>query len=199
MEITRTTITISWNAPDYDGCAALSAYVIEQRDEVCNYWQRVARVKPSHQSYTVSSLSEHSSYYFRVFAQNIEGLSEPLTLQSPIRPMKPKTLPEPPAGRIKVRRVTSDSVDLEWAAPMDDGGSRIQSYIVEYREVDSLYWHEATTVDYFTRSCSITGLREKCDYLFRVSTVSEYGISSPLEVDLAVRPARRSGELNQWL
>ena len=185
---------MSWNAPDYDGSAALSSYIIESRDEMSNIWQRVARVKPQYQSYTANALNEDIAYYFRVFAENIEGLSEPLVLERPVRPCRPKTNPESPAGRIKVRKVTSDSVDLEWSAPLDDGGSKILSYIVEYREVDSLYWHQAAAVDYFTRACSISGLKDDCDYLFRVITVTDYGRSIPLEVDLAVRPARRSGQ-----
>ncbi len=44
--------------------------------------------------------------------------------------------PQPPSGRIRVRRVTSDSVMIEWNAPLDDGGRRILKYIVDYRDVD---------------------------------------------------------------
>ena len=195
MEITHTTVTISWNPPDYDGSAALISYLIESRDSMSNIWQRVARVKPQYQSYTVRSLNEDYSYYLRVFAENIEGFSEPLVLDCPVRPCRPRTNPEPPAGRIKVRRVTSDTVDLEWGVPFDDGGSKILRYIVEYREIDSFYWNEAVIVDYSTRSCTISGLKENCDYLFRIITETDYGRSIPLEVDLALKPARRSGKI----
>ena len=107
--------------------------------------------------------------------------------------------PEPPAGRLKIRKVNRESVIIEWNAPGDDGGRRITDYIVEYREVDSLMWHRMAILDGYTRSCTVAGLEDDTDYMFRVIAVNEIGDSDPLEVDLAVRPLRTAGKLNQQI
>ncbi len=94
--------------------------------------------------------------------------------------------------------MTKDSVLLEWNTSSDDGGCRIISYVIEYRDVDSLRWSRAAAVDAHTRSCTVQGLREGKEYLFRVCTVSDAGESEPLEVDFSVRPLRQAGKYRCW-
>lgn len=102
--------------------------------------------------------------------------------------------PEPPAGRIKVRKVTKESVLLEWNKPYSSGGVRLHGYVIEYRETESHVWNRAATVDGFTTNITISGLKESREYLFRVISVNEYGESDPLEVDFSVKPLRIAGE-----
>ena len=101
--------------------------------------------------------------------------------------------PEPPSGRLQVRKVSHESVVIEWNISSDDGGRRISRYRVEYRDNDDLAWHLAATVDGYTTSCTVSGLKENREYLFRVVASNEIGESDPLEVDLAVRPQRQAG------
>lgn len=101
--------------------------------------------------------------------------------------------PEPPSGRIKVRKVTGDSVVLEWNSPYSTGGVRLMGYLIEYRDTDSHMWSKAASVDSFTSSITISGLKDNKEYLFRVIAFNEFGESDPLEVDLAVRPLKRAG------
>ena len=102
--------------------------------------------------------------------------------------------PEPVSGRIKIRRVTSSSVIIEWNAPHDNGGSRITGYIVEYREIDQFRWMRAGATDAFTQSLEFGRLREGHEYLFRVIACNAVGESDAVEVDMAVRPLRERGE-----
>ena len=83
---------------------------------------------------------------------------------------------------------------IEWNSPSDDGGRRISRYIVEYRDSDGMHWNRAAVVDGYTTSCTVSGLRENREYLFRVVAVNDIGHSDPLEVDLAVRPQKQAGE-----
>ena len=82
-----------------------------------------------------------------MYAENIEGTSEPLTMDIPVTPRRPITRPEPPSGRLMVRKVTGDSVVIEWNSPTDTGGSKIINYIIEYREVEQLRWSRAAIMD----------------------------------------------------
>jgi len=191
-EISSTSVTINWQAPLSDGNAALISYIIERREVNMSTWYRVARIKPYLTSYTVSNIFENHEYVFRVFAENIEGLSEPLTLDLPVVPRRPASRPEPPSGRLKVRKVTGDSVVIEWNRPSDTGGSRILNYIVEYREVEHVRWFRSAIIDGETYNCTIRGLKDFKEYLFRVISVNSYGESFPLEVDMAIRPIREA-------
>jgi len=99
--------------------------------------------------------------------------------------------PSAPSGRLRAKK-SGESVLLDWNAPSDDGGSRITSYVVEYRDVDSLVWQRAAVVDAYTRTVAVHGLRDAAvsDYLFRVTAVNEMGTGQPLETDVSVRPSR---------
>ena len=104
--------------------------------------------------------------------------------------------PSAPSGRLRAKK-SGESVLLDWNAPYDDGGSRITSYAVDYKDVDSVVWQRAAVVDGYTRSVAIHGLRDAAvgDYLFRVIAVNEMGASEPLETDVSVRPSRPAAGL----
>jgi hypothetical protein len=97
--------------------------------------------------------------------------------------------PSTPSGRLRVRRLgdSSSAVVVDWSPPLDDGGARITSYIVEYRDADSVTWQRAAVVDGLTTSVTVRGLRDYGtsggDHLFRVYAVNEYGTGHPLETD----------------
>lgn len=77
----------------------------------------------------------------------MEGISGALSLEVGVSPRRATSRPEPPAGRLRVRKVTRESVVIEWSAPSDDGGSRVLSYLIEYRDTDSVRWHRAAMID----------------------------------------------------
>ena len=85
-------------------------------------------------------------------------------------------------------KLSGSSVLLEWN---DDGGHSVTSYIIEYKEVDSLYWQKAGSVDGFTRNYTLQGLRENRDYIFRIYSINEFGQSVPIEMDLPLRPSNK--------
>ena len=62
-------------------------------------------------------------------------------------------VPDPPSGGIRVRKVDKDSVDLEWGAPRYDGGSRLQGYVIDFREGDSFKWNRSATCDAVSLLC----------------------------------------------
>ncbi|KAL3075848.1 hypothetical protein niasHT_032051 [Heterodera trifolii] len=70
-------ITLSWRPPKDDGGAELSGYSIEFKGLDERDWERV----PDHvtlPNYTVRNLEKTTQYQFRVFAENMVGISEPL-------------------------------------------------------------------------------------------------------------------------
>lgn len=72
--------------------------------------------------------------------------------------------------------VTKSSVALAWSRPKDDGGSAINGYFVEYKEVSAETWirHETKiTSTMFT----LHGLTPDTDYQFHIIAVNNIGES----------------------
>ena len=194
MEIKRTSVTISWSPPEHDGGAAVNAYVIERREDLRSTWMRVDRIKAQFLSYTVTGLIEGSQYFFRVMAENVEGLSEALVLSTPVMPVRPAVRPDPPAGKIRIRNVTATSLSIEWNTPYENGGRMIVGYIIESRDVTMREWREIGRVDAYVQSFTVRNLLESKQYLFRVSAVNEIGVSAPLQMETPVRTVKEPGE-----
>ena len=95
-----------------------------------------------------------------------------------------------------MRRITDNSVDIEWNTPYDDGGRHITGYHIECRDADaaSSSWQRVASVDAYSRFCTVTGLRERHNYLLRVFSVNEQGTSDALEIDAPVTILMEAGE-----
>lgn len=88
-DIQKKSVVISWKPSESDGGSPLLGYLIEMREESKSSWSMVTSVEPNITSYCVQRLKEKQEYFFRVFAENKVGKSEPLvsesvTIKSPI-------------------------------------------------------------------------------------------------------------------
>lgn len=57
-------------------CPLLAGYIIEKQ-RLKTKWLKVVTLEPSVQQFCVENLKEKSEYYFKVYAENTVGLSEP--------------------------------------------------------------------------------------------------------------------------
>ena len=80
-------ITLCWEPPADNGGRDITGYVIEQREFGRRSWQEVTKVKDL--EYTIGKLLGGNQYYFRVFAQNEIGMSEPIEIKEPITVKNP--------------------------------------------------------------------------------------------------------------
>lgn len=87
-DITATTVTLSWKPPKSDGGQPLTAYIIERKDTKRLGWIIVEKIGPNITSYTVQNLTTGVDYYFRVMAENSEGVSPPLETSVTVRPIR---------------------------------------------------------------------------------------------------------------
>ncbi|ETN72289.1 hypothetical protein NECAME_13906, partial [Necator americanus] len=82
--------------------------------------------------------------------------------------------PPGPVEELHVVNIDTNSVSLEWAAPSNTGGSRVDEYIVEQRTPDQQSWVEVSTV---TRPrCTIKGLQPCTEYIYRVAAKNAQGV-----------------------
>ena len=75
-DIRRDSVLLDWDAPEYDGGAKLTGYVIEKRDVSKKRWNYVHKVDSSVQSYRVGGLLTDHKYMFRVMPKNRLGVGE---------------------------------------------------------------------------------------------------------------------------
>ena len=123
--VTRDSITINWGPCKDDGDAELVGYVIERCDASRNVWQRVGYKDPSTFTCTVTGLTEDVAYHFRIFTENLVGMSPPLTTIDPIIAKSPYSRPDKPEGPLLTKIVSSNSIECTWQPPLNDGGTTL--------------------------------------------------------------------------
>ncbi|XP_066263902.1 titin-like isoform X2 [Branchiostoma lanceolatum] len=77
-DTTRSTISLSWDPPRYDGGAPIIGYIMESRKTDSNVWVRAHTEEVVHiTEWTACDLKAGAEYYLQVSAVNIAGMSEP--------------------------------------------------------------------------------------------------------------------------
>ena len=98
-------------------------------------------------------------------------------------------MPEAPSG---LRIVPgSNQMELSWEAPVDDGGSSIRGYVVEWKSGDEDYDESRRTVidDPSSNSHTVTGLTEGVEHTLRVTAFNVFGDGDYAAVTNLNRPA----------
>ena len=87
LDVTKTTITLTWGPPEDNGGAPISCYQIELREAQRTAWYKAGT--STEERFTVPGLVEGQSYVFRVSAENQYGISEPLEGRESIKAKAP--------------------------------------------------------------------------------------------------------------
>ncbi|XP_033934083.2 immunoglobulin-like and fibronectin type III domain-containing protein 1 [Pseudochaenichthys georgianus] len=132
-DITENAVTVEWTLPEYDGGSPISGYVIERR-EMTGKWIRVNKTPVLDLRFRVSGLFEGNSYEFRVFAENVAGISGPSMNSNPVKATRAITKPGPP-GNLKLKDWSKSYADICWTKPNRDGGTPILGYVGRGSEV----------------------------------------------------------------
>ena len=88
-EIQRVSISVSWEAPEGDGGAPITAYILEKKDAKKTSWTSAGKAKPDLLTSTITKLIEGNEYYIRVSAENEIGVSEPVQTKDPVKAKSP--------------------------------------------------------------------------------------------------------------
>uniref|UniRef100_A0A8C3BMQ5 Titin n=1 Tax=Cairina moschata TaxID=8855 RepID=A0A8C3BMQ5_CAIMO len=146
---------LSWGPPQENGGADIDYYIVEKRE--------TSRIG--------------NEYIFRVMGVNKYGVGEPLESVA-VKALDPFTVPSPPTS-LEITSVSKDSITLCWARPETDGGNEISGYVIERREKTSLRWIRVNKKPVYDLRVKSSGLREGCEYEFRVYAENAAGLSLP--------------------
>lgn len=84
VDSTKTSITLGWEKPVYDGGSEITHYILDQMNAEDKEWVTInPQVKAC--EYVVSHLKPGTYYYFRVFAVNCKGKGEDIKMYQPVQ------------------------------------------------------------------------------------------------------------------
>uniref|UniRef100_A0A3B4Y500 Titin n=1 Tax=Seriola lalandi dorsalis TaxID=1841481 RepID=A0A3B4Y500_SERLL len=82
VDVTRHTVTLSWEKPDHDGGSKITNYIVEMQPKGDDKWTVCSEVKALEA--TIEGLVTGEEYSFRVFAVNDKGKSDAKPLAAPV-------------------------------------------------------------------------------------------------------------------
>ena len=191
---------LSWTAPVSNGGSAITDYLVEYKlASEPTTWTTFADGTSTSTSTTVTSLSNGSSYNFRVSAINAIGTSiaSGTATATPAAP----TAPGSPTGLSGVSG--NNQVSLSWTAPVSNGGSAITDYLVEYKlNSEPTTWTTFVDGTSTSTSATVTGLTNDLVYNFRVSAINAIGtstVSSTANATPGVETPLTISNMSLWL
>jgi hypothetical protein len=151
------TISISWVSPTANN-STITSYTYQRSSDDGANWTTVASTAST--SADISSLTNGTSYKFRVNATNAAGTSE---WSEKSLADAPWTTPGAPTSVTAVKGDTL--VDVSWTAPVGTGGYPLSTYRLDYKAGSGAWVGGGSATG---TSKQITGLSNGTTYTFRV-------------------------------
>uniref|UniRef100_A0A3Q3WX62 Titin n=1 Tax=Mola mola TaxID=94237 RepID=A0A3Q3WX62_MOLML len=162
--VTKYSMVIEWEPPAKDGGSPITGYHIERKEKNSILWTKMNKLVIPDARFKTSGLAEGIEYEFRVFAENIAGLSSPSKTSESYVARDPCD----PPGKPEAVVITRENITLQWAKPRYDGGSILTGY--------------ANFTNVIENEFTVTGLTGGQTYEFRVTAKNGAGVwSTPSE------------------
>ncbi|KAI0240814.1 Titin [Lamellibrachia satsuma] len=172
-------VCVTWQVPVSDGNSPITGYVVDKADASTCAFSIAGHTNSDTQEFRVSQLNKGKPYLIRVFAENVIGQSEPVSLQEPVRlPLEPS-----PPRNLEVVKVCTDYICVTWQAPVSDGNSPITSYVVEKADASTPTFTIAGHTDSDTQEFKVSRLNRGKQYLIRVFAKNAIGQSEPVSLE----------------
>ena len=175
---TRLTVTprpnqleVSWDHPTDDGGGTITGYDIQYSNDRGATWRPwYMSSSLDHLTTNILGLNNGNTYIVRLRAENSQGNGPWLASESTMPvgvPAAPTQLDLSPGDR---------ELELNWAAPFDDGGSKIREYSIQYSDNAGTTWKQWNAViDAQRLEETITGLQNGTVYHVQVRASNGQG------------------------
>ncbi|MEQ2279002.1 hypothetical protein AMECASPLE_004985 [Ameca splendens] len=172
--VTKYSMVVEWEPPLRDGGSPIIGYHVERKEKNSILWTKLNKFVITDTRFKASGLEEGIDYEFRVFAENIAGLSLCSNTSECYVARDPCDAPGKPEAVV----VTRDSITLQWAKPKYDGGSTITGYVVEKKELPDGRWMKVNFTNVTDNLFTVLGLTGGQNYEFRVTAKNSAGVWS---------------------
>jgi N,N-dimethylformamidase beta subunit-like protein/fibronectin type III domain protein len=175
-------VALRWSAPLSDGGSPIIGYRITPY--ISGVAQTPINTGSTATTYTVTGLSNGTTYTFTVLAINGSGPGPESAESPPVTPMPP-TVPGAPTGVTGAPR--DSAVALTWTAPVSDGGSAITSYrITPYIGANA---QTPVNTGSAATGFTVSGLTNGTAYTFTVAATNAVGTGPASAPSPPVTPA----------
>ena len=176
IEISADSMTVSWNECYSDGGTEITGYYIERKERNAILWTKLNVAALKNREFKTSGLIEGLEYQFRVYAENMVGVSHP---SEPSKFERAHNIVSPPSSP-DWTDITRDSVALKWNPPKNNGGSKIIGYNVEKRSGSDGRWFKCNYTNVSECEFTVSSLTAGEKYQFRVFARNASGtVSKP--------------------
>ena len=163
-------VRLSWNTPSTSNGIIDYEYRLDTDDD--GSWRKWKVTDSTSTAYTVTGLTNETTYAFLVRARNAGGAGS----QSTKVTATPTNITVPGAPRnLTVSGIDRTTVSLVWDAPLDDGGSAITSYRYHIDTHNDGSWEELDNLNTTSTSAYLYRFNPGETYAFMVSAVNEVG------------------------
>lgn len=95
-----------------------------------------------------------------------------------------------------VKEAGSKSATIKWETPLNNGGSEIIGYVIEKKLEFMPKWEKVISIDASNLEYVLQNLKDKSDYLFRVSAENAVGVSVPATTEVVKLKSHASMHYN---
>lgn len=179
-------VDLSWTAPPNNGGAPITNYIIEYKEATANLWNTFNKPISTANSLKITGLTNGIGYVFRVSAVNNVGAGNYSSQSSTIIPKLIASAPGAPTNL--VAQADQGAAKLTWVAPINDGGSSIIDYVIEYT-TDGVSWTTyPDEVSAITVGIIVKNLISGKTYLFRIAAKNSIGTGSYSNISNPIMP-----------
>ncbi|KAJ8364996.1 hypothetical protein SKAU_G00138270 [Synaphobranchus kaupii] len=186
---TKTSAYVQWDSPKYP--SNLIGYYIDACVVGTTAWTPCNHKPYKHSRFVVHGLTGGETYVFRVQAVNDFGLSDesqessPLLVEAALRKGVKIALPSSPYG-ITLLSCDGASMTLGWKRPKYSGGSKVNAYYIDQREVSSLHWSEVNMPPVKEQIFKVENLKEGAFYEFNIQAGNLAGVGLALRAQHSI-------------
>jgi hypothetical protein len=181
-------VGLTWTAPPAITGLAILGYKVERRNGVGGWTVVIERTESNDTAYTVTGLTNGSSYTFRVSAVNARVTSDPSAESAAVTPFG---FPGTPTN-VRSTSPSAGKATITWTAPSSNGGSPITGYKVEARKGSGSWTVLAANTNSTSTTYNASNLTSGSSYAFRVSAINARGAGSPGTTSATVTIRSRS-------
>ena len=172
VSLDATSVILSWIDPDKNSSPRKNDYIIWLKSQNGSVQQSIHGTADEGTVLRIVGLRPGEEYEI-----TLKSLFQDMASESLIGNVKTLSAAPSAPRDLKSETPTDTSVSLVWGAPIENGGSSILNYKVEYQPIGALDWSSIMAPAEASGSFLVSNLRSSTSYRFRVSAINLAGIS----------------------